>query len=110
MVLIGLVANVLVFISNQWFPSPCGDYGSYLTVLFPRCKTISICFRPLAGIMVLINTSISAKAIAAIRRFRPLAGIMVLIGLAHRIESSVDMLEFPSPCGDYGSYHHSTPS
>ena len=65
---------------REWFPSPCGDYGSYQIQANMDVETLlRVGFRPLAGIMVLIkregfiypNTSES---------FRPLAGIMVLIG------------------------------
>ena len=35
--------------------------------------------------------------------FRPLAGIMVLIDFAEKMEC-VGLITFPSPCGDYGSY------
>ena len=38
------------------FPSPCGDYGSYLWLYFGDYQADSSCFRPLAGIMVLIRT------------------------------------------------------
>ena len=38
------------------------------------------------------------------RSFRPLAGIMVLIeGFIYDIYTTT-IVEFPSPCGDYGSY------
>ena len=37
--------------------------------------------------------------------FRPLAGIMVLIDFAEKMEC-VGLITFPSPCGDYGSYPH----
>ena len=37
------------------FPSPCGDYGSYLALEpFPFQRPVRWRFRPLAGIMVLI--------------------------------------------------------
>ena len=35
--------------------------------------------------------------------FRPLAGIMVLI-YASNSSMSKQTIQFPSPCGDYGSY------
>ncbi len=38
------------------FPSPCGDYGSYLYYAEYCRYGINVCFRPLAGIMVLIGT------------------------------------------------------
>ena len=37
--------------------------------------------------------------------FRPLTGIMVLIDVVNLIQSFVAQKEFPSPYGDYGSYH-----
>ena len=85
------------------------------------------CFRPLAGIMVLIwliederyeNYEFpspcgdygsyqlrlsSATTIAPGKSFRPLAGIMVLINYDRR-RSMLENMSFPSPCGDYGSY------
>ena len=36
--------------------------------------------------------------------FRPLTGIMVLIDIVNLIQSFVAQKEFPSPYGDYGSY------
>ena len=38
-----------------------------------------ICFRPLAGIMVLINVCLAQNGYLVGECFRPLAGIMVLI-------------------------------
>ncbi len=60
-------------------------------------------FRPLAGIMVLI---FKGKVIVCCLEygFRPLAGIMVLIFVNNFIYYNCQMEEFPSPCGDYGSY------
>ena len=37
------------------FPSPCGDYGSYQDVAEDVTDIVNDCFRPLAGIMVLIS-------------------------------------------------------
>ena len=85
------------------------------------------CFRPLAGIMVLIWLEDLYPMINDRVSFRPLAGIMVLIErmilYAHeKIKVSVPLRglwflsegrrnhekgrhnKFPSPCGDYGSY------
>ena len=66
------------FEDQQWFPSPCGDYGSYLDEDENEDEYRLVCFRPLAGIMVLISVIV-------------LATTMII-------------REFPSPCGDYGSY------
>ena len=60
------------------FPSPCGDYGSYPARIVGKSMKSKICFRPLAGIMVLIELD------NTLNRVKPCA--------------------FPSPCGDYGSY------
>ena len=38
----------------QRFPSPCGDYGSYPFFVLQLHVLTPLCFRPLAGIMVLI--------------------------------------------------------
>ena len=87
-----------------WFPSPCGDYGSYLWQEYDGSAPRRCCFRPLAGIMVLINfincgnttreelvsvplrglwflsrCTIMRRLIRTLTSFRPLAGIMVLI-------------------------------
>ena len=61
-------------------------------------------FRPLAGIMVLIEIMDKCNVEIPFGGFRPLAGIMVLI---KERDKWVDENEFkfPSPCGDYGSYH-----
>ena len=38
------------------------------------------------------------------KRFRPLTGIMVLIEVKNFIDKYYRLYEFPSPYGDYGSY------
>ena len=60
-------------------------------------------FRPLAGIMVLIDRYKAEMALYLKENFRPLAGIMVLIDSSWR-EFEDACTKFPSPCGDYGSY------
>ena len=60
-------------------------------------------FRPLAGIMVLIEVYICVLSLSM--NFRPLAGIMVLIGVHFQVIEKDGKYIFPSPCGDYGSYH-----
>ena len=88
-------------------------------------------FRPLAGIMVLIDAGNrtltteydmfpspcgdygsyhsrpSNRFVFNTIRFRPLAGIMVLIKGANNMTDEEKKIKFPSPCGDYGSYHNS---
>ena len=89
---------------RKLFPSPCGDYGSY-----PRarqhvepCKDlVSV---PLRGLWFLSLPGIG-QCRSANGSFRPLAGIMVLIMLDADADTLFDE-EFPSPCGDYGSYPH----
>ena len=86
-------------------------------------------FRPLTGIMVLIDVTdiindycekkfpspygdygsyqlplVSLRNLSLIS-FRPLTGIMVLITGSHRLAALREIEEFPSPYGDYGSYH-----
>ena len=61
------------------FPSPCGDYGSYPFRLLCCLKPLVHSFRPLAGIMVLINSTVTSIFTNMTASFRPLAGIMVLI-------------------------------
>ena len=60
------------------FPSPCGDYGSYLLTIITS-SSLTGPFRPLAGIMVLISPAADIHDIVFRSQFRPLAGIMVLI-------------------------------
>ena len=85
------------------FPSPCGDYGSYLATMVciqPYAAMVSV---PLRGLWFLSNTMIDSLVVILWSGFRPLAGIMVLIEkkeTAWYLKTDV----FPSPCGDYGSY------
>ena len=109
---------VLIFTLNsntrqertKWFPSPCGDYGSYHTAEWMITQNKIKSFRPLAGIMVLIymvdadddalfneDVSVPLRGLWFLSNasqdrtrqincsFRPLAGIMVLIGKHHVI-------------------------
>ena len=61
-------------------------------------------FRPLAGIMVLINSPYLYLDKCILYCFRPLAGIMVLIAGLSSDDQDIRKVMFPSPCGDYGSY------
>ncbi len=114
------------------FPSPCGDYGSYRHGTRSYCSFKLESFRPLAGIMVLIAKTASlitsAETLVSVplrglwflsgrekvmrkevyESFRPLAGIMVLINLIGD-DLAYLLQQFPSPCGDYGSYPASSP-
>ena len=65
--------------TKMTFPSPCGDYGSYLQNSGLSFDQDGLGFRPLAGIMVLIEDAVHAAVLFRFRSFRPLAGIMVLI-------------------------------
>ena len=73
-VFMGIVIMALVF------PSPYGDYGSYLSADVIKATIYTANFRPLTGIMVLIGSCCGSD-------------VMYIIG-------------FPSPYGDYGSYPH----
>ena len=85
------------------FPSPCGDYGSYLwsylyrTIRRPHEESV-----PLRGLWFL-SKYMTINWPQSRRRIRPLAGIMVLIELKPKADYT-DRILNPSPCGDYGSY------
>ena len=86
------------------FPSPCGDYGSYLwsylyrTIRRPHEESV-----PLRGLWFL-SKYMTINWPQSRRRIRPLAGIMVLIGIVLLAFSKSKLGTNPSPCGDYGSY------
>ena len=61
------------------YPPPYGDCGSYPEDAYEEDGNY-YCFRPLTGIMVLIDTSDE--------------------------EDQGEIVLFPSPYGDYGSYQH----
>ena len=117
-------------LSMFWcFPSPCGDYGSYLTILRntrvrvllsvplrglwflsttgnkPFIIIITLLSVPLRGLWFLSVCSTLYIAIYKALSFRPLAGIMVLIGIHFLRKAQAEKI-FPSPCGDYGSYQY----
>ena len=69
----------------------------------PQCRQFGG-FRPLAGIMVLIDGERTDEDVYSTLGFRPLAGIMVLINCLFLVIRFSPSREFPSPCGDYGSY------
>ena len=54
--------------------------------------------------MVLIDLGGKSIETIALECFRPLAGIMVLICRVYHYDTKDDAKLFPSPCGDYGSY------
>ena len=86
------------------FPSPCGDYGSYLSSKLPTAKKFKHWFPSPCGDYGSYHYLVCLSWFPCKRSFRPLAGIMVLIykGLAEN--RALQVLKFPSPCGDYGSY------
>ena len=61
-------------------------------------------FRPLAGIMVLIDEK--KKMIEEKREMVsvPLRGLWFLSRIIDDVNDYDEFMEFPSPCGDYGSY------
>ena len=61
-------------------------------------------FRPLAGIMVLIRRNEKAYYRIMPQVSVPLRGLWFLSIQTRIIEDVNDYDEFPSPCGDYGSY------
>ena len=70
-------AECLLLAVPALFPSPYGDYGSYHSRA-GETKVGGHCFRPLTGIMVLINPQYN-HSVGIVLCFRPLTGIMVLI-------------------------------
>ena len=99
------------------FPSPCGDYGSYHQdaryIMTPITILVSVPlrglwflsissemeslrynyrFRPLAGIMVLIEFNELHEGMTPMESFRPLAGIMVLIKRGLRLVANGDVV------------------
>ena len=85
------------------FPSPCGDYGSYRRIVGRGYSCQRLCFRPLAGIMVLILSVY--QWIYTLVKFVsvPLRGLWFLSVSMAELKSLIEK-RFPSPCGDYGSY------
>ena len=86
------------------FPSPCGDYGSYLnriliSYVVPLYK-VSVPLRGLwflsTGIMTTITETMTSVSV-------PLRGLWFLSTEKVKTKVLIDPL-FPSPCGDYGSY------
>ena len=59
--------------------------------------------------MVLISTDGEKKQSLIKRGFRPLTGIMVLIDTGDMTSYTYEVEEFPSPYGDYGSYQANYP-
>ena len=68
-------------------------------------KLSTKCFRPLTGIMVLISLQHLRREAQRYESFRPLTGIMVLITCEWLNSFMDEQKTFPSPYGDYGSYH-----
>ena len=60
------------------FPSPCGDYGSYHSLIGERTRTCSLSFRPLAGIMVLIEAQDTGLIVSCTVVSVPLRGLWFL--------------------------------
>ena len=60
------------------FPSPCGDYGSYQEKSFAEMYELPECFRPLAGIMVLIDKYIYRIGNEVVGVSVPLRGLWFL--------------------------------
>ena len=91
------------------FPSPCGDYGSYLFVCHGNFSLLKVSV-PLRGLWFLSTASLLSIALNSLRGFRPLAGIMVLIDADVETRGIILVSRFPSPCGDYGSYQQEKPT
>ena len=88
--------------TSRLFPSPCGDYGSYLKEFRDKRGLTQVGFRPLAGIMVLI---IKEPILAnGWQGFPSPCGDYGSYRYAHMGWYFLRPAWFPSPCGDYGSY------
>ena len=93
---------------ERTFPSPCGDYGSYLDgVLVCTLTTAYRVSVPLRGLWFLSAHDRGNDEGQLGCSFRPLAGIMVLI-FRQALPLPTPGGMFPSPCGDYGSYRLSS--
>ena len=111
------------------FPSPCGDYGSYLPKIsmYP-CILIDVSV-PLRGLWflsllklykvseTLFRVSVPLRGLWFLSRrvytevgteyygvSVPLRGLWFLSVMHNSNDTYVDFNKFPSPCGDYGSY------
>ena len=87
--------GVSVPLRGLWFLSQCWQ----LTRNVLRCVSV-----PLRGLWFLSVATIEEDTGFPNQRFRPLAGIMVLIEKPSQSKGGEALWKFPSPCGDYGSY------
>ena len=72
--------------------------------LWSRIRALVTRFRPLAGIMVLIQASQRLNIMAAMLVSVPLRGLWFLSVNRFKFIKRECEKGFPSPCGDYGSY------
>ena len=84
------------------FPSPCGDYGSSDLDLPLDADVFVVCFRPLAGITGLRTDAAAVLLWHLFLVSVPLRGLRVF-GQGCLAGPPDRYLQFPSPCGDYGS-------
>ena len=85
------------------FPSPYGDCGSYRLMKKDDIKPGLTSFRPLTGIVVLINIVAMELMFPTQVVSVPLRGLWFLSSKM-RTATISSILEFPSPYGDCGSY------
>ena len=95
--------------SGNMFPSPYGDYGSYLQSDNEEMKEAVQRFPSPYGDYGSYRWEVMQRTYIERQGFRPLTGIMVLI--EPRIcNGRRTLATFPSPYGDYGSYLRSSTS
>jgi hypothetical protein len=79
MVLINIM-EITIITKQTMFPSPCGDYGSYLlNECLPLRYDVRVVSVPLRGLWFLSLVTVYNHQLVTDSSFRPLAGIMVLI-------------------------------
>ena len=86
------------------FPSPYGDCGSYRLMKKDDIKPGLTSFRPLTGIVVLINIVAMELMFPTQVVSVPLRGLWFLSTRDEYNEMDVVKAMFPSPYGDCGSY------
>ena len=89
--------------NDKQFPSPCGDYGSYLLRSYGYCPDLRHVSVPLRGLWFLSAPNLFRAVVAARKVSVPLRGLWFLSATYEDIKC-LPLVKFPSPCGDYGSY------
>ena len=102
MVLIRETRN-LIALSSRDVSVPLRGLWFLSSSMFVFSSFITFVSVPLRGLWFLSTGTKITQSAQTATSFRPLAGIMVLIAEVKKIILDI-VAEFPSPCGDYGSY------